>query len=74
MCISVSKVPKTLENKGFRHCLLASLRGFEPPAYRLGGGRSIQLSYSDVWPSMIIARQKSNCNPLFNFSPVAVVT
>ena len=23
---------------------LASRRGFEPPAYRLGGGRSIQLS------------------------------
>ena len=27
---------------------LASLRGFEPPAYRLGGGRSIQLSYSGI--------------------------
>ena len=67
------KKPKTLENKGFRRCLLASLRGFEPPAYRLGGGRSIQLSYSDVWSSIIIARQKSNCNPIFNFSPVAVV-
>ncbi len=40
----------------------------------LGGGRSIQLSYSDVWSSMIIARRKSNCNPIFNFSPVAVVT
>ena len=25
----------------------ASVRGFEPPAYRLGGGRSILLSYTD---------------------------
>ena len=29
--------------------VLASLRGLEPPAYRLGGGRSIQLSYRDIY-------------------------
>ena len=29
--------------------MVASLRGVEPPAYRLGGGRSIQLSYSDIY-------------------------
>ncbi len=28
---------------------VASLRGFEPPTYRLGGGRSIRLSYSDIY-------------------------
>ena len=31
---------------------MASLRGFEPPTYRLGGGRSIQLSYSDILKSI----------------------
>ena len=28
---------------------VASTRGFEPPTYRLGGGRSILLSYRRIW-------------------------
>ena len=34
------------KNAVFR-AIFASVRGFEPPAYRLGGGRSILLSYTD---------------------------
>ena len=41
------KTPETLDFTGFSGGVLASLRGLEPPTYRLGGGRSIQLSYSD---------------------------
>ena len=45
---------ENLEKSMFSAMFSASLRGFEPPAYRLGGGRSIQLSYSDISESMII--------------------
>ena len=43
------KSPKSLIYKGFGHCALASARWLEHPTYRLGGGRSIQLSYADIY-------------------------
>lgn len=35
--------------KGFWRCALVSLGRFELPAFRLGGERSIQLSYRDIY-------------------------
>ena len=39
---------QTLENKGLQQYMLASLARLERAAFRLGGERSIQLSYRDV--------------------------
>ena len=39
------------------HNSMAGPEGFEPPACRLGGGRSIQLSYGPL-PLLILAQQR----------------
>ncbi len=50
--------PRTSEKDGASASsfsdLLASMRGFEPPTYRLGGGRSILLSYMDIYSNVVI--------------------
>ena len=43
------KSPKSLIYKGFGRCTLASLARFERAAFRLGGERSILLSYRDIY-------------------------
>ena len=43
------KTPKTLDFTQVSGKVLASQKGFEPPTFRLGGERSILLSYGTIW-------------------------
>ena len=57
---------KTLQTSknGLQRCFLASLGRFELPAFRLGGERSILLSYRDVYQIYSIfplKRIRTNC-------------
>ena len=57
---------KTLQTtkNGLQRCFLASLGRFELPAFRLGGERSILLSYRDVYQNYSIIppkRIRTNC-------------
>ena len=58
---------KTLQTSknGLQRCFLASLGRFELPAFRLGGERSILLSYRDVYQiySIFPLRRPSNYRP-----------
>ena len=52
----IKKTPfDSLETNG----VFTSARGFEPPTYRLGGGRSILLSYVDIFSA---AFRRTNAN------------
>ena len=57
---------------------MASLRGFEPPACRLGGGRSILLSYNDMVYSLAqifkdVKKPPQFFAPLRAFKPKACI-
>ena len=69
-----TKKLQTLKNKGFAAFLLVSPAGVEPTAFRLGGERSIQLSYEDLFTFVAIFRsfQKLELLPSAGFSSAKI--
>lgn len=50
----IQKKLQTRMNTGLQHCSLASPTRFERATCRLGGDRSIQLSYGDIYKIVVI--------------------